>query len=43
MKLEDPSKDYLLVDFSNEQLNKKIDDSKFRQELPANVDMLQIY
>ena len=43
MKLEEPSKDYLLVNFSNEQLNKKIDDSKFRQELPPNVDMLQIY
>ena len=43
MKLEEPSGDYLLADFTDEQLNKKIDDSKFRQELPANVDMLQIY
>ncbi len=43
MKLEEPSKDYLLVDFFNEQLNRKIDDSQFSQELPANVNLLQIY
>jgi len=43
IRLEEPFKDCLLVNFSNEQLNSKIDDSIFRQELPANVDMLQIY
>jgi outer membrane lipoprotein-sorting protein len=43
MKLEEPFGDYLLVNFSNEQLDKTIDNSKFRQELPDNVDMLQIY
>jgi outer membrane lipoprotein-sorting protein len=43
MKLEEPFGDYLLVNFSNEQLDKKIDISKFKQELPDNVDMLQIY
>jgi outer membrane lipoprotein-sorting protein len=43
MKLQEPYEDYLLVNFSNEQLNNKIDNSKFRQELPANVEMLQIY
>jgi outer membrane lipoprotein-sorting protein len=43
MKLQEPFEDYLLVDFFNEQLNNKIDNSKFRQELPANVEMLQIY
>jgi outer membrane lipoprotein-sorting protein len=42
MKLEEPFGDYVLVTFSNEQLNGRIDDSKFRQILPDNVDMLQI-
>ena len=43
IKLEEPFKDHLQVDFSNEQLNKKIENSIFRQQLPANVDMIQIY
>jgi outer membrane lipoprotein-sorting protein len=42
MKLEEPFGDYVLVTFSNEQLNRSIDDSIFRQILPDNVDMLQI-
>jgi outer membrane lipoprotein-sorting protein len=42
MKLEEPFGDYVLVTFSNEQLNTRIDDSKFRQILPYNVDMLEI-
>lgn len=42
MKLEQPFQDYLLVDFSNEELNKQIDESRFRQNLPDSVDMLQI-
>jgi len=42
MKLEEPFGDYVLVTFSNEQLNRRIDDSIFRQILPDNVDILQI-
>jgi outer membrane lipoprotein-sorting protein len=42
MRLEEPFGDYVLVTFSNEQLNTRIDDSKFRQVLPNNVDMLEI-
>ena len=42
MKLEEPFGDYVLVTFTNEQLNRRIDDSTFRQILPDNVDMLQI-
>jgi outer membrane lipoprotein-sorting protein len=42
MKLEEPFGDYVLVTFSNEQLNTRIDDAKFRQNLPDNVDMLEI-
>jgi outer membrane lipoprotein-sorting protein len=42
MKLEEPFDDYLLIEFSNEQLNKQIEDSKFRQDLPDGVDMVRI-
>jgi outer membrane lipoprotein-sorting protein len=42
MKLEEPFGDYILLTFSSEQLNRTIDDSRFRQILPPNVDMLQI-
>ncbi len=42
MKLEEPFDDYLLINFSNEQLNKQVEDSKFRQDLPDGVDMLRI-
>lgn len=42
MRLEEPYGDYFLVNFSNEQLNKAIDGSIFRQQLPQNADMLQI-
>jgi outer membrane lipoprotein-sorting protein len=42
MKLEEPFDDYLLINFSNEQLNKQVEDSKFSQNLPDGVDMLRI-
>jgi outer membrane lipoprotein-sorting protein len=42
MKMEEPFEDYILVSFSNEKLNKKIDDSKFDQKLPRDVDILRI-
>jgi outer membrane lipoprotein-sorting protein len=42
MKLEEPFGDYVLITFSNEQLNTGIDDSKFRQILPGNVDLLEM-
>jgi len=42
MKLEEPFGDYVLVTFSNEELNRRIDDSQFRQILPENVQILQI-
>ena len=42
MKLVEPFADCLLIDFSNERLNTQVDDSQFRQDLPAGVDMLRI-
>ncbi len=42
MKMEEPFEDYLLVHFSNEKLNSKIDDSKFEQKLPEDVDVLRV-
>ncbi len=42
MKLEEPFEDYILITFSNEKLNEKIDDSKFEQKLPRDVDVLSI-
>lgn len=42
MKLLEPTEDYLLVEFSNEKLNEKIDKSKFRQKLPKDVDILTV-
>ena len=42
MKMEEPFEDYILVSFSNEKLNEKIDDSKFEQKLPRDVDILRI-
>ena len=42
MKMEEPFEDYVLVNFSNEKLNIKIDDSKFEQKLPGDVDILRI-
>jgi outer membrane lipoprotein-sorting protein len=42
MKMEEPFDDYILIIFSNEKLNKKIDDSKFKQKLPRDVDVLRI-
>ena len=43
MRLEEPYGDYFLVNFSSEQLNRNIDDSKFRQELPDSVDMFEVF
>jgi outer membrane lipoprotein-sorting protein len=40
LKLEEPFQDYLLVNFSNEILNKKINDSIFKQKLPRDVEVL---
>jgi len=42
MKLVEPYEDYLVIDFSNEKLNEKIDRSVFRQKLPDTVDILSI-
>lgn len=42
MKLVEPFGDFLLVNFSDEKLNIQIDDSKFRQKLPENVDILRV-
>ncbi|MBN2317775.1 MAG: outer membrane lipoprotein carrier protein LolA [Acidobacteria bacterium] len=42
MKMEEPFEDYILVIFSNEKLNKKINDSMFEQELPQDVDIQRI-
>ena len=38
-KLQEPSGDYLLVNFSNEKLNAKIPESKFEQQMPAGIDV----
>jgi outer membrane lipoprotein-sorting protein len=40
LKLEEPFQDYLLVNFSNEILNKKVNDSIFKQKLPGDVEVL---
>jgi len=39
MKLVEPYEDYLLVNFSNEKLNSKIDNSIFKQDLPGDVEV----
>jgi outer membrane lipoprotein-sorting protein len=41
-KLQEPSTDYLLVNFSEEKLNSKIADSKFEQKLPSGTDIQRI-
>lgn len=40
LKLKEPYEDYLLVNFSNEKLNNKINDSIFMQKLPKDVEIL---
>jgi outer membrane lipoprotein-sorting protein len=40
LKLAEPFQDYLLVNFSNEILNKKVNDSIFKQKLPGDVEVL---
>lgn len=42
MKLQEPYDDYLLVDFSDEKLNEKIDASMFRQKLADDVNVLRV-
>lgn len=42
LKMEEPFEDYILVVFSNEKLNKKIDGSKFEQDLPGDVYISRI-
>jgi outer membrane lipoprotein-sorting protein len=42
LKLQEPSKDYLIVNFSNEKLNLKIPDSNFEQKLPSDVERQKI-
>ena len=42
MKMEEPFEDYVLVTFSNEKLNKKIDNSKFEQKLAQDVTVTRI-
>lgn len=37
LKLQEPSNDYLLINFTGEMLNSKIPDSKFEQKLPSGV------
>jgi outer membrane lipoprotein-sorting protein len=41
-KLEEPSGDYVLLDFFDEKLNVKIPNSKFEQELPSGVDIQRL-
>lgn len=43
MKLEEPSGDYFLVNFSSEQLNRPIDESRFRQRLSSGVEMMEVF
>lgn len=38
-KLQEPSGDYLLVNFSNEKLNTKIPDTKFEPQLPQGIEI----
>jgi len=42
MKLVEPYKDYITVEFSNEKLNQKINRSVFSQRLPDGVDILSL-
>lgn len=42
MKLIEPYEDYLIVEFSEEKLNEKIDAAVFKQKLPDSVDVLNI-
>jgi outer membrane lipoprotein-sorting protein len=41
-KRQEPSGDYLLLNFSDEKLNNRIPGSKFEQKLPAGVDIQRI-
>jgi outer membrane lipoprotein-sorting protein len=41
-KFQEPTKDYLLIAFSEEKLNSKIPDSKFEQKLPSGIDIQKL-
>lgn len=41
-KFQEPTKDYLLLNFFEEKLNTKIPDSKFVQKLPAGVEIQKL-
>jgi outer membrane lipoprotein-sorting protein len=41
-KFQEPSKDYLLIGFSDEKLNSKISASKFEQKLPSGVEVQKL-
>ena len=41
-KLQEPSKDYLLVNFFDEKLNVRVPESTFEQKLPSGVDVQKI-
>ncbi|MBN2241323.1 MAG: outer membrane lipoprotein carrier protein LolA [Acidobacteria bacterium] len=42
IRMVEPFEDYILVIFSDEKLNEKIDDSIFEQRLPRDTDILRI-
>jgi outer membrane lipoprotein-sorting protein len=41
-RFQEPTKDYLLIAFSEEKLNSKIPDSKFEQKLPSGIDIQKL-
>jgi len=41
-KFQEPTKDYLLIRFSDEKLNAKVADSKFEQKLPAGTEIQKL-
>ncbi len=41
-KFQEPTKDYLLISFSDEKLNSKISDSRFEQKLPAGTEIQKL-
>ena len=42
MKMVEKFDDYILMDFSNEKLNEKIDDSIFKEKIPKDVDVTRL-
>jgi len=41
-KFQEPTKDYLLISFSDEKLNAKVSDSKFEQKLPVGTEIQKL-